>query len=113
MSLDCQACGACCCNSDQNRAEGYLGYVAIEDRDSALLSDARLRARLVQDLPGEGPHLKLTPTGRCVALEGPLGKRVRCGVYALRPAGCRRVTAGDEACLRARRERGIVERGRR
>jgi len=32
---------------------------------------------------------------------------VHCAIYAQRPRGCKRVQPGDEACLRARRERGI------
>jgi Fe-S-cluster containining protein len=40
-------------------------------------------------------------------LKGRLGERVACQVYTHRPAPCRRVTAGDRECLRARRERGL------
>ena len=31
--LDCQRCGACCCNTDENRAEGYVWYVQFHDGD--------------------------------------------------------------------------------
>ncbi len=53
------------------------------------------------------PHLRLEPGGRCQALRGRLGKKVWCEIYPLRPSGCRRVVAGSEECLRARREREI------
>ena len=106
--LDCQRCGACCCNTDENRAEGYSYYVEIRPGD-ALLGREDLVKRLVFRDPKGIPHLKLNEHGRCEALAGKLGQRVRCTIYEVRPTGCRKVTAGDENCLRARRERGIDE----
>ena len=104
-ALDCTTCGACCCNPDENRDEGYRWYVEIEDTDSSLLSPKHKRY-VVHDDEGV-PHLRLDPSGRCAALVGRLGERVRCKVYSHRPAGCRRVMPGDTECLKARRERGI------
>lgn len=105
-SYDCQSCGACCCNSDENRAEGYPWYVEIE-ADNALLARPDSRKRYVVLDPDGAPHLRLDPSGRCAALQGRLGQRVSCRVYAQRPRDCRRVQPGDAACLRSRRERGI------
>jgi Fe-S-cluster containining protein len=106
--LDCTACGACCCNPDENRAEGFPYYIEISSK-SRLLTDATLRKRYVVNDPDGTPHMRLDPSGRCSALQGPLGKRVRCLIYADRHRGCKLVQAGDDACLKARRERGIAE----
>lgn len=105
-SLDCQTCGACCCNSDENRAENYPWYVEVEP-GNRLLSRRDLRQRYVVDDPDGSPHLRLDAEGRCVALLGRLGRDVECSIYAHRPRGCRSVQPGDDDCLRARRERGI------
>lgn len=107
MTLDCQTCGACCCNRDENRREGIAAYVEIDDPRSRLLTKATLRKRYVV-VADDAPHLRLDPSGRCAALEGKLGMRVRCAVYADRPRGCRLVEPGTRECLDARRERGIA-----
>ena len=104
-ALDCVTCGACCCNPDENRAEGYLWY--LEVRDTPLLDQPALAKKLVVHDPDGVPHLRLDPSGRCAALVGKLGERVRCAIYALRPRGCRLVEPGDAQCLQARRERGL------
>jgi Fe-S-cluster containining protein len=103
---DCERCGACCVNPLENRAEGYIDYVAVVPRD-ALLRHPRQVERYVRANEAGERHLKLDAGQRCLALKGALGRRVRCEIYALRPAACRRVEAGDPHCLRARREQGI------
>lgn len=103
---NCQACGACCCNPDENRAEGYPWYVEVQ-ADSRLLQREELRKRyVVRDSEGV-PHLRLDPSGRCAALRGRLGQSVSCAIYADRPRGCRLVEPGSPRCLQARRERGL------
>ena len=106
-TYDCQACGACCCNPDENRAERYVDYVEVTRR-SALAKHPQLIRRLtVLNATGER-HLKLKGAEqRCVALDGTLGLRVSCTIYELRPAGCRAVVPGSRECRRDRRERGI------
>ncbi len=104
---DCTRCGACCCNPPENRAEGYLWYVEV-DRDSRLLRRDDLRKRYVVEDPSGVPHLRLDPSGRCVALRGRLGVAVRCAIYADRPRPCRLVEPGTPACLAARRAMGIL-----
>jgi Fe-S-cluster containining protein len=110
-ALDCQTCGACCCNPDENRAEGFLHYVEI-DRRSPLVVKPGLRKYVVTDDHGV-PHMRLDPSGRCSALVGKLGRRVNCAVYSHRPRGCRLVEAGSPRCLQYRRERGIDSPGAR
>lgn len=106
MSLDCQTCGACCTNSAENEREGRADYVAIE-RSAPLLSRADLVRRYVTVDEHGAPHLRMTPDGRCLALRGALGRKVRCELYHHRPRPCRTVQPGDGDCLRARRERGL------
>jgi len=104
---DCVLCGACCCNASSNQAEGYAYYVEVEDPKSRLLTNPNLRKRyVVLDADGE-PHLRIDPSGRCVALTGRLGVAVKCEVYADRPRGCRLVEPESLECRRARRERGL------
>jgi Fe-S-cluster containining protein len=104
--FDCTRCGACCVNPHENRAEGYTEYVTVTPRD-ALLKHTKLVERYVVFNDAGDAHLKLDAGQRCTALRGSLGRRVRCEVYALRPAACKRVEAGSDACKRARRENGL------
>jgi Fe-S-cluster containining protein len=97
-------CGACCTISLANVAEGYPHWVEIE-RGAPILGRKDLVKKLVV-LDDDGvPHMRMTRDGRCMALEGALGRRVRCSVYHARPHACRRVTPGDADCERARSER--------
>ncbi|MCC6624400.1 MAG: YkgJ family cysteine cluster protein [Deltaproteobacteria bacterium] len=105
-ALDCVVCGACCCNTEGNRAEGFVDYVEVFPSD-ALRRRRDLITRLgVRNERGQ-VHLKLDVDGRCVALSGVVGQSVHCTIYDLRPAVCRRVQAGSDECRRARRERGV------
>lgn len=106
--FDCQSCGACCCNTARNRADGTADYVEITREDRLLREDrARLKALAVKNADGVW-HMRLVgEEQRCVALQGELGVDVACGIYGLRPRGCRVVTAGDDECLRARRHMGL------
>ena len=107
MSFDCQSCGACCCNIDENRAERYVDYVEVGARAALTRHPALLRRLTVVNNAGER-HMRLRGREqRCIALQGRLGVRVTCAIYALRPAACRRVEPGSRECRRDRRERGI------
>jgi Fe-S-cluster containining protein len=104
---DCQACGACCCNSDENRAERFIDYVEVGPRAALSRRPGPLRRLTVLNERGER-HMKLEgEEQRCIALSGTPGVRVFCTIYQLRPAACRRVQPGSKECRRARRERGI------
>jgi hypothetical protein len=106
IDFDCRACGACCQNPDENRAEGVVDWVEVGAREP-LLADARRTARLVVTNARGEQHLRLDPDGRCLALRGRIGRHVTCTIYGLRPAGCRRIEPGDARCRQYRRERGI------
>jgi Fe-S-cluster containining protein len=108
VEFDCQACGACCCNTDENRAEEYIDYVEVTPRAALNRRPDLVRKLTVLNDKGER-HMKMKGREqRCVALEGKLGEHVSCTIYELRPSGCRRVQPGSKECLRDRRERGIT-----
>ena len=104
--FDCTSCGACCCNSPDNVARGYVAYVEIDDPRSRLLTDRSLKRKLVASDADGKPHMRMLGD-RCAALSGRVGDHVRCTVYAHRPRPCRRVQPGDPDCLRSRHERGL------
>jgi hypothetical protein len=67
--LDCQRCGACCCNPDENRVEGFRYYVEVQP-DNRLLRREELRKRYVVEDAAGVPHLRLDPVAaapRCAA----------------------------------------------
>jgi Fe-S-cluster containining protein len=105
--FDCQTCGACCHNTAENMAAGRREYVEVAKTD-ALFRERRDVLRQVATRNEDGVyHLRLVGDDqRCVALTGS-GSNVACAIYSLRPRGCRRVTAGDGECLRARARVGL------
>lgn len=104
-AFDCQSCGACCRNPDENRAEGVNVWVEVAANEPLLRR--KDLARVLQRDDEGNVHLRLVDGGRCIALLGALGKRVRCSIYAVRPAGCRRVMPGDNRCVQYRAEVGL------
>ncbi len=97
----CIACGACCAfyrvdfhRLDLDSAPG--GFVPA--RLAMPLTENLVRLRGTDDFPP-----------RCVALEGEVGREVRCAIYPLRPGPCRELEPGSEACNRARRRHGLPE----
>lgn len=104
-TFDCQTCGACCRNPDENRAEGVFDWVEVAEGEPLLKK--KQHAVLLKVGADGAVHLRLVDDGRCIALYGALGRSVRCSIYALRPAGCRRVTAGDNRCRQYRAELGL------
>ncbi len=103
---DCQRCGACCVNLPENQEAGFASWVEIEPDDRILERPELVRRLVVRDRD-DVPHLRLAPDGRCLALKGGLGRRVKCDIYNDRPSPCRRVQAGDELCRRYRVVHGI------
>lgn len=104
-AYDCTRCGACCFNPPENVAEGYAQYIEVAPRDELRKKHELLR-RYVLELDGR-LHMRLLADHRCKALQGALGKHVRCSIYAFRPSPCRRVEAGSDLCRRYRSEQGL------
>lgn len=97
--FDCQRCGACCASF---RVSFYWGEA--DDAPGGTVPVALTRPVT--------PHLRCmqgteTQPVRCVALEGAVGHRVGCTIYAQRSSTCRAVQPGDERCLRARGLHGL------
>ncbi|MFN7726459.1 MAG: YkgJ family cysteine cluster protein [Rubrivivax sp.] len=96
---DCQHCGACCA---QFRVSFY--WAEADDAPGGTVPVA-----LTQPV---GPlHRCMQGTAqrpvRCVALQGTVGERVACSIYAQRASTCRSVQPGDEQCLKARQAHGL------
>ena len=104
---DCQTCGACCCNSDQNKIEQFIDYVEVLPRDALRKQPALMKKLTVLNSAGEHHLMLRGREQRCVALVGKLGVEVTCSIYELRPKACRTVEAGSEECKERRAERGI------
>jgi Fe-S-cluster containining protein len=105
----CVSCGACCATyrvvfSQHELASFPGGSVPVsharmlDDRRACLLGTDR------------------TPP-RCVALEGEVGRRVGCAIYAQRPSPCRAfapdagIGRGEARCGDARRRHGLPPLG--
>jgi hypothetical protein len=106
MGHPCLACGACCAHYrvafHWSEAEPALGG-AVPPELAARLDPHRLAMR---GTDGKRP--------RCVALEGEVGRAVRCGIYARRPSVCREVVPAWETgepspqCDKARLAHGMA-----
>lgn len=105
---DCTRCGACCVNPPQNAAEGFVAYVEIEPGD-AIRKKPDLVKRYARDHDGT-LHLQILADGRCKALLGRVGDRVRCAIYQARPSPCRRVEPGSELCRQYQEAQGLLPR---
>ncbi|MDR1648032.1 MAG: YkgJ family cysteine cluster protein [Zoogloeaceae bacterium] len=104
-SNPCLTCGACCASyrvdfHPSELAGGIYAWGAGVPRDYALTLTPRLmRMRGTDASPP-----------RCLALNGEIGVRVACAVYAGRPSPCRDFLPEHEACQRARRRLGLPAR---
>ncbi len=100
----CLCCGACCI---VYRASFYWAECddAIPGGVPARLTD---RVTLFQRA------LRRTRSGRCVALRGTPGRRVRCSIYESRPSVCRQYEpawqpgSAGERCNEARARLGLA-----
>ncbi|NBD20168.1 YkgJ family cysteine cluster protein [Aquabacterium fontiphilum] len=95
----CLDCGACCATyrvsfywAEADDAPGGTVPVALTQGLTPLM-------RCMQGTSQSAP--------RCVALEGEIGQRVGCRIYAQRPSPCHAVEAGDPQCLKARARHGL------
>lgn len=103
---DCTRCGACCVNPPENVAEGFSAYVEIEPRD-LIRKKPDLIKRYAREHDG-ALHLQILADGRCKALLGRVGDRVRCAIYQARPSPCRRVEPGSDLCRQYMEAQGLL-----
>jgi uncharacterized protein len=89
----CQACGACCAYS-----ANWPRFSTEDESDLALIPPELVNAR------GSGMRCD---GDRCAALDGRIGERTSCVIYAVRPDVCRTCMPGDAECTMARRKFGL------
>lgn len=98
--VDCLTCGACCREAFDSVP---IESGEVEDLPSTMVrhhDDGWIDMRRVPSPLGRGT--------RCAALCGSLdGEPFTCRVYASRPATCRDLALGSDACLTARRRVGL------
>lgn len=92
----CTRCGACCSSF---RVSFYWAEAAALGLPEHLYEPVTPTLACMA-----GTHSK---TPRCQALEGQVGRTVRCSVYAQRTSTCRNVQPGDEQCHKARDKHGL------
>src|SRR5712671_873784 len=89
----CQACGACCCYS-----QNWPRFTTEDDAALDLIPAKFVNA----GLSGMRCH-----GDRCSALSGKVGVATSCGIYAVRPEVCRTCMPGDVECAMARKRHGL------
>jgi Fe-S-cluster containining protein len=97
---DCLTCGVCC---------AYALIVPVSRKDTArlleywdiTLDDTECATVIGRVLP-RNPR-----TGYCSNLNGRLGKKIDCRIYAERPSVCREFEAGSDRCHEYRRMYGL------
>ncbi|NNF00150.1 MAG: YkgJ family cysteine cluster protein [Pyrinomonadaceae bacterium] len=97
---DCLDCGVCCsavltvqvAKSDPTPDE-LLWEITIEGKNRSVTVDKTMR--------------RIGENGRCIALEGELGKSISCNIYEKRPNLCRLFDAGSDKCHALRRAFGF------
>jgi Fe-S-cluster containining protein len=103
--LACLSCGACCAAF---RVDFHCADLASSASDGVPIE---LTVPLTANLARMRGTDEAPP--RCIALEGEIGRSVRCTLYPQRPGPCRDFAPyaplgmGDDACDRARRRHGL------
>ena len=92
----CQRCGACCAFF---RVSFYWAEAAQLGLPDSYIEPVNAH---LASMAGTN-----RPEPRCHALQGEVGKRAGCLVYAARPSPCREVQPGDEKCNKARARHGL------
>lgn len=99
----CLTCGACCI--------GYRASFYWAECDDAV--PRGVPERLTVRVSPFRRAMRRSRTGRCVALRGAPGRRVRCSIYERRPSVCRAFEPGwaagsaDDRCAGARARLGL------
>lgn len=93
----CTSCGACC-------AAFRVDFHPVELAGGAFAWGEGVPESMT--VPVTKQLIRMVGTDasppRCVALDGEIGERVACSIYAVRPSPCREFEAAHDACQRAR-----------
>jgi uncharacterized protein len=83
-SNPCESCGACC-------AFFCVSFSCKETSDNAIDVDWTVPVDMTSYLNESKRFMQGTenPNPRCIALEGNVGEKVKCNIYANRPSACR------------------------
>ncbi len=92
----CLDCGACCASF---RVSFYWAEADARGIPIELTEQVNQRFSCMAGTHCANP--------RCTALDGEVGHKVGCRIYAQRPEPCREVQAGDAQCARARAKHGM------
>lgn len=92
----CLSCGACCAFY---RVSFYWAEAEHHGIDAAALRQVNPRLACMAGTDRQPP--------RCHALQGAVGRRVACSIYASRPSPCRELQPGEEKCAKARAAHGL------
>jgi Fe-S-cluster containining protein len=92
---DCVDCGRCCHHGPQT--------VSLLEADEDRMGPIFLP--IFTEVEARPPHFRFIKNGgdHCGALDVSVGGKYPCGIYAVRPQGCRDVEPGSPCCLEARR----------
>ncbi|MBK7398753.1 MAG: YkgJ family cysteine cluster protein [Myxococcales bacterium] len=92
---DCVACGRCCHHPPHT--------VSVLESDEARMGEETVRRLTV--LLDRPPFFRFVVNAgeHCGALDVSVPGAFPCGIYAVRPEGCREVEPGSPCCLEARR----------
>ena len=103
----CRLCGACCI--------GYRASFYWAECDDA--TPGGVPARMTDRVTLFQRAMRRTRSGRCIALRGTPGRRVRCSIYASRPSVCRQYEPAwqpgpdGQRCNEARARLGLAPLG--
>ncbi len=92
----CLACGACCASF---RVSFYWAEADARGIPIELTEQVNQRFSCMAGTNCANP--------RCAALDGEVGHKAGCRIYAQRPEPCREVQAGDAQCATARAKYGM------
>jgi uncharacterized protein len=115
MKFNCLTCGACCAyfHLEEKQDSGNALYaVPINPKCNSVppkfvqIGRRTEIADSQKDADENGFYFTtkfVRPQGlKCSALQGTIGKQIKCVIYEQRPPVCRQFEAGSEKCLEAR-----------
>lgn len=97
QEYDCLTCGACC-----TTVTNKVVVFKVEFDDSKFSHGKHIKQFTLPD--GENYKMKFSIEGKCIALDGQIGKCVSCTIYENRPLVCRTFEAGGTNCKNSRRK---------